>query len=114
MNLDELSEKIKVISSEKVVACLAKSLLDWKESSETASELKEGIERYIGNSWIEKNEDHKNIYNLWSSFRNEVIMGIGGMTMNERLYFFGLSERFDACENEESKLQIYSKLHAKP
>jgi hypothetical protein len=114
MNLDELSEEICKVSSEKVVQDLFRILIEWKDSEETAEELKEGIERYIGNTWIEKNEDYSNIYRLWSEFRDEAISGIGGMTMNERLYWFGLFNRFDASKSEEEKLLVYRKLHAKP
>ena len=113
MNLDELSEEIRKVSSEKVVQDLSMFLLEWKDNDETAEELKEGIERYIGNTWIEKNEDHSKIYRLWSTFREEAISGVGGMTMNERLYWFGLIDDFDACQNEKSKLRIYKKLMAK-
>jgi len=114
MNLDELSEEISKVSSEKVVQDLSRFLVEWKDSEETAEELREGIERYIGNTWIEKNEDHSKIYRLWSEFREAAISGIGGMTMNERLYWFGLFNRYDACKNEEEKLVVYRKLHAKP
>ena len=114
MNLDELSQEISKVSSEKVVQDLSRFLVEWKDSKETAEELKEGIERYIGNTWIEKNEDHLKIYRLWSEFREAAISGIGGMTMNERLYWFGLFNRYDACKNEEEKLLVYRKLHAKP
>jgi hypothetical protein len=51
---------------------------------------------------------------MWSLFRDEAISGIGGMTMNERLYAFSLSERFDACTDENSRLVIYKKLHTTP
>jgi len=76
--------------------------------------LKEGFERYIGNSWIENNDTHETIYHMWSSFRDEAITGIGGMTMNERLYYFGLFERFDDCEDQHARLVLYKKLHANP
>ena len=114
MNLDELSENVSKVSSEKVVQDLSRFLVEWKDNEETAEELKDGIEKYIGNTWIEKNEDYEKVYQMWSSFRDEAISEIGGMTMNERLYLFGLFERFDACVNEEDKLLVYRKLHAKP
>lgn len=114
MNLDELAEEINKISPEKVVHDLSRYLIEWKNSAETAEELKEGIERYLGNVWIESKEDHKKIYRMWSSFRDEVIASIGGMTMNERLYWFGLFERFEACSSQEDKMRIYRKLHARP
>ena len=114
MNLDELSKEISKVSSEKVVQDLSRFLIEWKNNDETAEELIEGIERYLGNTWIENKEDHENIYQMWSSFRDEAISGIGGMTMNERLYWFGLFDNFDSCNSQDEKLEIYRKLHAKP
>lgn len=114
MNLDELSEELCKVSPEKVVHDLSKLLVEWKDNEKTAEELREGVERYIGNTWIEKDEDHSKIYHLWSLFRDKAIHGIGGMTMNERLYWFGLFHRYDASKNEEEKLLVYRKLHAKP
>ena len=114
MNLDELAEAIRNVSSERVVQELATLLIEWKSNDKTAEELGNTIERYFGHAWIERNEDHKNLYNMWSAFKNEVISGIEGMTMNERLYWFGLFQRFDACLNQEGKLVIYRKLHANP
>lgn len=53
---------------------------------------------------------HSEIYKLWLSFRDEAIFGIGGMTMNERLYWCGLFDEFDTCKDELSKLRLYNKL----
>jgi hypothetical protein len=102
------------VSSEKVVQDLSKLLVEWKENEETADQLQQSIERYLGNTWIEKDEIHSKIYRMWSSFRDEAIAGIRGMTMNERLYWFGLFNRFDASRNEIEKPSVYKKLHAKP
>ena len=114
MNLDELVQRIREVSDEKVVQGLADLLVSWKHDQCTAEELRQNVERYIGNSWIEKDADHTKIYRMWSSFRDQAISGIGGMTMNERLYLFGLSGRYDACKDQEAKLGIYRKLHANP
>lgn len=114
MNLDELSKEINKISSEKVAQDLSRILIAWKNNHETAEELKKEIGRYLGDTWIESNEDHKKIYQMWSSFRDKAISALGSMTMNERLYWFGLFERFDACSSQEDKLLVYRKLHAKP
>ena len=114
MKLGELAYDISKVSSEKVVQDLSKFLIDWKSNDETVEELKDAIERYLSNAWIEKNEDHEKIYRMWSLFRDEAISGIGGLTMNERLYYFSLYDRFDACRNKESKLVVYRKLHAEP
>lgn len=77
MNLDELSQEICKVSPDIVVQKLSRHLIEWKNNDETAEELNNRIERFIGNSWIENNEDHENIYKLWSSFKEEAIASIG-------------------------------------
>lgn len=114
MDIDGLAKAIRAVSNEKIVQRLADLFMEWKQNQDTAEDLKNTIERYIGNSWIEKDEDHLKIYQMWSSFRDEAILGIGGMTMNERLYWFCLFDEFDACPHEKSKLKIYKKLMANP
>ena len=114
MNLDELSKAISEISQDIVVQKLSRNLVEWKNNDQNVEDLNKNIERFIGNSWIESDEDHTNIYELWSTFNEEVIKNIGGMTMNERLYYFSLFERFDSCMNKEQQLTIYNKLHANP
>ena len=95
MDIDELAKTIRSVSPESVVQKLADILIDWKSNPSTARELEERIERYIGNTWIKKDGDHETIYSYWSTFRDNAIHGIGGMTMNERLYWFGLFDEFD-------------------
>jgi hypothetical protein len=51
---------------------------------------------------------------MWSLFKEKTISQVGGMTMNERLYFFGLSDQFENCNSDECRLRIYTKLKAKP
>lgn len=114
MTLDELVRHIFEVSSEAVVQRLGQLLLDWKTDSSTAEQLRDKVERYIGNSWIERDQDHARVYTLWSEFRDGAIAAIGGMTMNERLYYFSLFECFDASQNEKEKLTVYAKLHAVP
>ena len=114
MNIDDLVKEIRSVSSEKVVQGLVDLLRKWKKSDETVEDLNITIERYLGNSWIKKGEDHNRIYCLWSSFRDQAIAGIAGMTMNERLYWFGLFGEFDSCPDQEAKLKIYKKLMASP
>jgi hypothetical protein len=54
------------------------------------------------------------IYKMLSTFRNNAILGIGGMTMNERRYRFCLFDEFDACCGNDAKQIIYIKLLAAP
>tara|TARA_R110002124_G_C8951432_1_gene513349 strand:+ start:655 stop:999 length:345 start_codon:yes stop_codon:yes gene_type:complete len=114
MNLDELAQTFRSIPNEKLLKDLAQYIEAWKADDRTASELETMVERFFGNSWLSSDENHSKAYGLWEAFRNEAIRGIGGMTMNERLYLFSLFERYDACSTEEERLVVYSKLHAKP
>ena len=114
MNIDELARAIRFVSNGQNVQRIADCLLEWKQNEETANDLNETIERLLGNSWIKKDKDYDKIYRLWNSFRNEAITGIGGMTMNERLYHFCLFDEFDNCRNQKERLKIYSKLLANP
>ena len=114
MNIDELAESIRGVSDEPLMEKLAGYIEEWKQNDKSAEELREMVERFFGNAWIPSDEDHSKAYQLWEAFRNEAIQGIGGMTVNERLYWFGLFERFDSCNSEKEKLVVYAKVHAKP
>jgi len=113
MTLDELAKEIRSVSGEKFIQDIAKCIEAWKDDDSNAEALETMTERVFGNVRIPE-EAHSKAYNLWSSFRDNAIHGIGGMTMNERLYAFGLFERFDSCKSEEEKSVLYGKVHAKP
>ncbi len=113
MNIDELTNEIRKVSSEKNVQKLADLIQKWKTGGDNAVELKENIERYLGNAWIDKKSDFEKIYGMWSEFRSEAINGIGGMTMNERLYWFGMFELFDNAKNDSEREKFYGKLMAR-
>ncbi len=114
MNLDELVTKLELISDDPAIEQLARVLLSWKSDDSTITELRRDIELFIGNRWVGREEEHDQMYSLWSEFRDHEIDMIGGMTMNERLYSFGLFERFDSSADEESQLVVYRKLLASP
>jgi len=110
MNYDEYIKETDRFSKDEVVSRLKKHLVSWKYDDTNILELADTIERFFGNSWIESEEAHSHLYRLWSAFKKEAIDGVGGMTMNERLYWFGLFERFDKSESEQKV--IYAKLCA--
>jgi hypothetical protein len=114
VTLKETATAIASISDDPVVQQVSQTLLCWIDENTSATELEEGLERYIGNSWIKSDTDHAQMYSLWSAFRDSAIQGISGMTMNERLYWFDLTGRFDSCDNEEDRRVVYAKVHAAP
>jgi hypothetical protein len=113
MNLDQLATEIELASPDSNGRGLAAALRSWKADSADVNTLAVLGERYIGHTWFETDLTHDAIYKLWSSFRAAAISNIGGMTMNERLYSFSLSERFDAAGPIEREV-LYGKLLARP
>ena len=114
MTLDELAKEIKEVSDEKLLQDLARYIEEWKSDDRNVEALETMVERFFGNVWIPSGEDHSKAYRTWASFRDDAICGIGGMTMNERLYAFGLFDRYDSCKTETARRVIYGKVHAKP
>lgn len=112
MNLDGLTEKIREVSEENVVQKLADYIQGWKTEEKNVVDLRNSVEKYLGNVWIDKQTDFEEIYGMWSEFRNSAIEGIGGMTMNERLYWFGLLDFFEKA-SKDNQQKIYAKLMAK-
>ena len=112
MNYDEFVNEVQKHDSAPDVAKLLGVLKGWKLNNESVAQLQTIIERFFGHTWIESEETHNHLYKLWSSFNTSAIGNIGGMTMNERLFWFGLFEQFDSCKSEAKKQLIYSKLSA--
>jgi hypothetical protein len=114
VHLGELAQQISATSRDPVVQGLAKLLRDWQSDDTTVTQLCESVERYVGNRWIDSEREHEQVYSLWSKFRDEAIEPIAGMTMNERLFWFGLFAPFDACQTDDERARFYSKLLASP
>jgi hypothetical protein len=112
MNIDEYITETEKFDTDEAVARLRKYLASWKADDADVYELEDSVERLFGNNWIESEDTHNHLYKLWSNFRAEAIQIIGGMTMNEKLYWFGLFDRYDACASESDKTAMYTKLAA--
>ena len=110
MTLGELIPALRKASADRVVIGLIELLEQWRSNAETADDLHQSVERYIGNSWIASDAEHKAVYSLWSAFRTLCIAGRGGMTINERLYCFDLFEAWDSANTEEGRAVIRHKI----
>lgn len=112
MNIEQFALELSSLAAEKDVAGLIAVLSSWQEDDSSVLDLESRVERYIGNVWFEREGVHEQVYRSWSAFRREAIAGIGGMTMNERLYYFGLFPRYEAA-NSEGRAKLYEKLLAR-
>jgi len=110
MTLGELIPAIQGASSDRTVHGLVDLLQQWRSSANTADDLHRSVERYIGNSWIASDAEHKTVYSLWSAFRDQCIAGRGGMTINERLYCFDLFDAWDSAKTEEGRAVVRRKI----
>ncbi|MSO92858.1 MAG: hypothetical protein EXQ86_05590 [Rhodospirillales bacterium] len=102
------------LDRDEAVQGLSSALTEWKADDTTVEALKGRIERYLGHAGIERQDTRQKVHELWSDFVDRNIDSIGGMTMNERLWSFGLFERFDLAASEEQKALLYKKLMARP
>ena len=110
MVLGELIPALRKASSDPVVLRLIELLEEWRANASTAEDLRQSVERYIGNSWIASTQEHEVIYSLWSAFRGACIAGRGGMTMNERLYCFNLLEAWNGASDEQARAVLRHKV----
>ncbi len=110
MILGEIIPALRKASSDPVVLRLIELLDDWRQDASTTEDLRQWVERYIGNSWTTSTQEHEAVYALWSAFRDECILGRGGMTMNERLYCFDLLEAWDSASDQEARTVIQQKV----
>jgi len=114
MDFDGLVTSMRKTSNDPAVLKLCELLAQWKNGDSNVHELESLVEHYIGNTWIASDTDHKEIYRLWSEFRDGAVRGIHGMTMNERLFGFSLLPRFDSASTDQQRKALYAKLLANP
>ena len=112
MNLDELTEEILSCSSHDAEKQLSKILIEWKSTNETVSFLAKTVEDFIYTLQDGSTPISNEIKENWKRFKTEAIDRIDGFTMNERLYCFGLFDRYDNGKNQSDKQELYDKLHA--
>ena len=110
MNLDELVESIQI--PDVLLKKQLKGLVNnWKTDSSTIEELSNMIEKWHGNVWFSSDNSSNLFYKNWCKFKINAIDSINGMTLNERLYWFGLIEIWDKSDDNLQK-KIRLKLNA--
>jgi hypothetical protein len=112
LTLDDLIAVMGSIQGSALATELESTLAAWKDDDCTVEDLCFGVERILGGGDQSATGESEGVRSLWTSFCYGQIHGIGGMTMNERLFCFGLFSRFDACEDEHARQGIYRKLLA--
>ena len=108
MNIDEV---VDLIPDEKLRSDLAKWVNDWKEDDTDITRLEKMLSKWHSYTWFEDDERTLHFLNQFDEFRKTAISNIGGLTMNERLYYFGLFDNWDNG-NEQQKNKIRHKLLA--
>jgi len=111
MNLDELVQSIPDTEGA-LREGLAKCIDGWKRSAEPLEKLTYLVEKWHGSVWFKRDEDSNAFYQNWCNFKAGAIGGINAITVNERLYVFGLLELWDEA-NEECRAVLRSKLKAR-
>lgn len=107
MNLDEL---IRYFDSYLETKDLAKILSNWKNDDEDIMDLSKNIEYFFSRGLIQNSNKFNEFINTWDVFKSDAIDTINGLTMNERLYWFGFLKKYDLEIDNEI---IYTKLCAK-
>jgi hypothetical protein len=108
MNLDELVNSVPEV---KLREQISHGVNEWKKDDSAIEKLVYLIEKWHGNVWFEDTDASNEFYARFQEFKRTAIERVGGLTLNERLYWFGLFEQWDNA-NEMKKAQIRTKLHA--
>ena len=111
MNIDDLVNSIPDEDFE-LRNNLGKWVEDWKRSEDSINQLDRMVSKWHGNVWFKSEEEQNKFYANWQTFKSDAIHALGGLTVNERLYWFGLFDQWDQSD-DKGKNQIRRKLKAK-
>ncbi len=108
MNLDEL---VNSVPEPELRESLSRWVGEWKQDDKDIEELAYLIGKWHGNVWFQDTEASNKFHSNFQNFKSVAINDIGGLTLNERLHWFGLFESWDKG-NEATQQRLRSKLHA--
>jgi len=83
----------------------------WRDDDTTAEKFVAELDRTLGHIWFSSNENHATVALMIARLR-DMLSAVGGMTMNERLYVFDLTDRWDRASDVQRDV-IYRKVLAK-
>ena len=108
MNLDEL---VNSVPESDLRENLLRWIDEWKQDDKDIEVLASLIGKWHGNVWFQETEASNKFYSEFQSFKSAAIDNIGGLTLNERLYCFGLFEAWE-IGNEATQNRLRGKLRA--
>jgi hypothetical protein len=108
MNLDELVASVPEVELRER---LFHWVNEWKNDDKDIEDLAYMIGKWHGNVWFKDTDKSNGFYERFQEFKKSAIEGVDGLTVNERLYWFGLFDQWENS-NEASQLRIRAKLHA--
>lgn len=108
MNLDELVASVPEVELRNG---LFRWVNAWKKDDSSIEDLAFLIGKWHGNVWFNNTDESNGFNERFQAFKSMAIVGVGGLTLNERLYWFGLFEEWDSS-NESVQARIRVKLHA--
>jgi hypothetical protein len=110
MTLDDLVNSIPV-SEGNLRNELAHWVSEWKTKGDSLDRLSALIGKWHGNVWFKDANASNAFHRNWTQFKAKEIDCIDGMTMNERLFVFGLLDLWDNA-NEEGRKVLRAKVKA--
>lgn len=108
MNIDELVNSIPEVGHR---ADLAHWVSEWKKDDTDIYRLYELIAKWHGNVWFDDQSAQNKFWSNLQAFKVDAVDGLDGMTVNERLYWFGLFEEWDSSDSKGQQ-QIRCKINA--
>lgn len=82
----------------------------WREDDSTVNDLISDLDRVLGQVWFSSSENHATVALLIARLR-DTVASVGGMTMNERLVIFDLTDRWERTATAQ-RGKLYQKVLA--